>query len=169
MKHIAVNTYGLCCSLDYIITNNLISIDYETGIVTTKKGTHGNNNNSRKYYRVGVYLPHRVCVRVGVYQLIAFMKYGYDMVGYQIDHINNKHGLYDNNPENLQLLSPKENNSKNMNKKIKAINRFTHEETIYIYISGKEASIALGLSRGHISSVAHGNRNYTGDYYFRFI
>lgn len=111
-----------CRLIDYLVSNNMVEVNTNTGVITTikyhndticikDKYTTSYQNNKGYYYK-RVYKENKLKL-IYDHQIIAFIKYGYNMVGFQVDHINNSHNMHRyNKPDNLQLLSAKLNRTK---------------------------------------------------------
>ncbi len=116
--------------------NGLIEADYEKGLIKNRKPSIDKNG----YARIRLTDSSKTKHHMGVATVIGYLKFGDEIEGKVIDHINNKHGINDNYPGNLQLLTPYENlmkeardNSKNI--ACKAKNYFNgaevHAKSIY--------------------------------------
>lgn len=116
--------------------NGLIEADYEKGLIKNRKPSIDKNG----YARIRLTDSSKTKHYMGVATVIGYLKFGDEIEGKVIDHINNKHGINDNYPGNLQLLTPYENlmkeardNSKNI--ACKAKNYFNgaevHAKSIY--------------------------------------
>lgn len=150
--------------IKYNFENLGLKINYDKGLVINRPtyvGTGGYiyttlKDENNKYYTVPVAM------------IIAFKKYGgKELIGKQVDHINNKHGINDNYPDNLQLLTARQNLEKEMidnNRKIKckAKNYFTgtevHAGSIY------ELSKRIKVAVSSIQKCVKGDSNVAGDF-----
>lgn len=74
--------------------------------------------------------------------------------GYQVDHINEI--KTDNRIKNLQLLTKKQNIQKSKNKPVVSFNLIKGDKKIFL--SAKEASFELEISRGCISNICNKKR-----------
>jgi hypothetical protein len=84
------------------------TINTETGVVTGPRGGHGYFNN-KGYLQMKIYVSGKA-YQVAQHQLVAVKGFGERCIGYQVDHINNRHASqYDNRLDNLDLLTPSEN------------------------------------------------------------
>ena len=162
-KHNQISKHTLDL-IEYGLNTKQITVDFQQGEVNGRpvyiypKGyaITSIKDKTNKYHSVSVAI------------IIAFVKYGKNkLVGKQVDHINNKHGLNDNYPSNLQILSSRENLQKEMadnNRRIpcKAINYFTHTE-VHAQ-STYELALRTKTSVSSIVKCVHGDANVAGDF-----
>ena len=76
---------------------------------------------------------------------------------FEVDNVNNF--KFDNRIKNLQLLTPKQNKQKSLNRPIISINIETGKERIYFAI--KKAAIELDIYAAHISRICRKKRKST--------
>lgn len=162
VSHITKERYEYLSNL--IKTSNL-SINFNTGLITGPRGGHGYINNHNYY----MYALHdkklKKDIQVLQHIIIAICAFGPKIIGKQVDHINNRHSTtYDNRLDNLQLLSPVENQRKFWNTPYRDNSSFS---TPVFYISKDETRLyptlhsfckAKNISKGYVEKMERLNR-----------
>lgn len=152
-------------TIEYNLKYLNLQVNYDKGLVKNRNVYSDPDGYMRVSLKDNINKYHSI----NVAHIIAYLKYGKDkLLGKQIDHINNKHGLYDNYPSNLQILSAKDNLKKEMsdnNKRIacKAKNYFTGTE-IFAH-SIYELSLRIKVSVSSISKCVQHKASLAGDFF----
>ena len=156
-------------AIKYSVDNGLVSYDYDKGIVYYGESKYVGSPDTQGYYAGHIKTPAGKDFKVRNHLVIGYLKFGYDMVGNTIDHVNNKHGLNDNYPENLEVLSHYENNVKNKDTTdCKALNVNTNK-VVYAHSEGdlaRKISSTCGAVHGALTKQ---DSHKTGDYLVQYV
>lgn len=152
-------------TIAYGLSSKQIKVSYEEGLVSFGKGYASNGSpDTSGYYAVHIRDKENNDHKVRVHLIIAYLKYGEDLLGKQVDHINNKHGINDNTPDNLQLLTHYTNVTKE--KDMTACKAYDMDTAKVTYAKSiNSLADQLGLKSAAIHSALYKEKSHRASHY----